>query len=75
MPASVYGLKSKGLLKEGYDADICIFNAERIIDRADYSDSTKRCEGLDYVILGGEAVAKNAVYTGLKKGGFIKKEA
>lgn len=72
LPAYVYGLSSKGLLKEGYDADICIFDAERITDKADYSDCRQRCEGLLFVILGGEIAARNAVYTGSKKGGFIK---
>ncbi len=73
MPAQVYGLFTKGVIKEGFDADICIFDAERIIDKADYSDCRKRCEGLSYVILGGEAAAENAVYTGIKKGGFIQR--
>lgn len=72
MPASVYGLSSKGVLKEGCDADICIFDADRITDKADYSDCSQRCEGLEYVIVGGEIAARNAVYTGLKNGGFIK---
>lgn len=74
MPASVYGLSSKGILKEGYDADICIFDANRIIDKADFSDCHRRCEGLSYVILGGEVVVENAVYNGVKKGGFIQKK-
>ena len=74
MPAAVYGLPSKGLIKEGYDADICIFDAGRIIDRSDFSDCRRRCEGLCYVILGGEVVAENAVFNGIKKGGFIQRK-
>lgn len=74
MPASVYSLSSKGLLREGVDADICIFDAEKIIDRADFSDCHKRCEGLNYVVVNGEVVVENAVYNGKKCGRFIFKK-
>ena len=71
MPATVYGLKGKGILAEGFDADICIFDPERIIDRAEYTDCAKKAEGLNYVILGGEVVAEDATYNGKKKGKLI----
>ena len=71
MPAAVYSLRSKGILKEGYDADICIFDAEKIIDRATFKDCHERCEGLNYVILGGEVAVKDAVYNGKKNGKLI----
>ena len=38
MPARVYGLKGKGLIWEGMDADICIFDENEIMDQADYTD-------------------------------------
>ncbi len=72
MPAEVYGLKTKGLLKEGYDADICIFDADKIIDKADYVNCEERAEGLNYVIVGGVITAENAVYTGAKNGRVIR---
>lgn len=68
LPASVYGLKDKGVIAEGYDADICIFDPETIADRADYSDYTKKAIGLHYVIAGGEVVVENAVSNGKKCG-------
>ncbi len=71
LPASVYKLSGKGLIKEGYDADICIFDAEKFIDKADYINCHERCEGLSFVILGGEVAVENAVYNGNKKGSFI----
>lgn len=71
MPAAVYGLKRKGLLWEGFDGDICIFDPDRIIDRAEYTDCGKRAEGLNYVILGGEIVVEDAVYNGKRNGRVI----
>ena len=64
MPAAVYGLQGKGLLKEGFDADICVFDPEKIIDRAEFTDPSLRAEGLSYVIVGGKIAAENAVATG-----------
>ncbi len=64
MPAMVYGFTNKGLIHEGFDADICIFDADTIIDRADFTDCSKRAEGLNYVIVGGKVAAENAVSTG-----------
>lgn len=68
MPAAVYGLQSKGLIKEGFDADICIFDAEKIIDRSDYTSCHERAEGLTFVFVGGKVVVENAVYNGIKAG-------
>lgn len=74
MPAAVYGFKSKGLLWEGFDADICIFDADTIIDRATFVDPDQRAEGLDYVIIGGKIAAVNAVATGELGGTMLYRE-
>lgn len=71
LPASVYGLQRKGLLAPGYDADICIFDPDTIIDRADFKDCTKRAEGLFYVFVSGQLVAENAIYNGATPGKLI----
>ena len=71
LPTEVYGLRGKGRLAEGYDADICVFDAETIIDRADYDACHLRAEGLTAVILGGEVVVEDAVYNGRRMGGVL----
>ncbi|MBO4411077.1 MAG: amidohydrolase family protein, partial [Lachnospiraceae bacterium] len=74
MPAAVYGLSGKGLIREGMDADLCIFDAEKIRDRATYNDCMQRAEGLNYVIVDGEVVVENAVFNGTKRGRFLLSE-
>ena len=71
LPASVYGFKTKGLLKEGYDADICIFDPETIIDRCDFVDCHQRADGLRYVLIGGKVVAENAEFNGTMAGKLL----
>lgn len=75
MPATVYGLRGKGLIKEGFDADICIFDADKIIDRAEYADCTRKAEGLNYVLLNGQIVVEDAVYLGIRAGKVIDRDA
>ena len=64
MPARVYRLAGKGLLWEGMDADLCVFDPEKIADGSDFVDCRKRNEGLSYVLVGGEVVVEDNVYNG-----------
>ena len=68
MAARVYNLSTKGLVWEGMDADLCIFDADRIIDHATFTDCFARAEGLNYVILSGEVVVEHAIHNGKKPG-------
>ena len=72
LPAAVYNLQGKGLLKVGYDADLCIFDAETIRDRADYTDCHRRAEGLQYVLLNGKIAVENALYNGTRAGKLLR---
>lgn len=74
LPAAVYGLRNKGVIKEGYDADICVFDYENLSDRAEFTNPHLRADGLNYVIIGGEIVAKDSVYTGATPATVIKRE-
>ncbi len=66
LPASVYGLKTKGKIAEGMDADICIFDAERIIDKADFVNFSENNEGIKYVIIAGKIVLRDGIYNGTR---------
>ncbi|NLD87247.1 MAG: D-aminoacylase [Clostridiales bacterium] len=68
LPAYVYNLETKGKLQVGFDADICIFDADRIIDRAEFTDCSRKADGLNYVLLNGKVVVKDAVFLGDRQG-------
>lgn len=59
IPAKRLGLTSKGDIKEGYDADIVVFDTEKIIDKADFKNPTIKPEGISYVIVDGKIAVKD----------------
>lgn len=73
MPAKRLKLKRKGLIKEGYDADITIFNYETIIDKATFQDPQIRPGGIDYVILGGKTAVEAGKTINNTSGTFYKR--
>lgn len=58
-PAEVYRLDSKGLLQEGKDADIVIFDLERVDTKATYVNPAQYPTGYDYVLVNGVVVVKD----------------
>ena len=66
LPAKVYKLEGKGMIAEGYDADLCIFDPDTIADQAAYVDWNKPNLGLNWVIIDGKVVAENGVHNGIR---------
>lgn len=61
----------KGLLKAGYDADVLVFDYDRLKDLSTYNDPNRLTEGLDYVIVGGQVVYRDQKFTGVYPGKFV----
>ena len=59
MPAQRLGLTHKGTLKPGADADVVIFDAQKIRDRATYEQPVLPPEGIEYVLIAGETALEN----------------
>lgn len=55
---SVPQMKAKGRIKIGADADIVVFDANTIIDRATFSDPTLPSAGIEYVLVNGTMLVK-----------------
>jgi N-acyl-D-aspartate/D-glutamate deacylase len=52
-------MKNKGRIKAGADADITIFNADKIIDRATFKEPAQPSAGIEHVIVGGKFVLRD----------------
>jgi dihydroorotase len=59
MPADRLGLKSKGRLAVGADADITVFDPARVADLATFDRPAQYSEGIPYVVVSGTLVVKD----------------
>ena len=73
LPASVFGIQDRGVLREGFWADITIFDPDKIIDRATYEEPHQYTEGISYVIVNGEIVVENGKHTGKRSGRVLRR--
>ena len=72
LPAERLMLPGKGRIAEGYDADLVLFDLERLRDRATYTDPCALTEGLDLVMVAGEPVWKDGKLTGKTPGKLLR---
>jgi N-acyl-D-amino-acid deacylase len=68
-----FGLKDRGLLREGLAADVIVFDPETIADRATYDDGRRLAVGMEHVIVNGELVLHNGVRTPALPGRALKR--
>jgi dihydroorotase/N-acyl-D-amino-acid deacylase len=68
MPAARLGLTDRGCLREGCVADVTIFNAEQVADRATFTDPHHYPVGIPYVIVNGTPVVDNGEFTSARPG-------
>lgn len=59
MEKSVPQMKKRGRIQEGMVADITIFDADKIADKASFTQATLPSEGIAHVIVNGKAIIKD----------------
>lgn len=60
-PSSIFGMKNRGILKEGYAADIVVFDPKTIADKATYQEPRQYPQGIKYVFVNGQAAVCDSV--------------
>jgi N-acyl-D-amino-acid deacylase len=61
-------LDRRGLLREGYFADVVVFDPKTIADRATYRKPHRYAVGVRHVLVNGVPVLKDGEHTGAKPG-------
>ncbi len=73
LEARVAAMRSKGRLRVGADADITIFDAARVMDRATYREPSLTSVGIQHVIVNGvSAVANGHAVEGVAPGKAVR---
>ena len=68
LPASILGLPDRGVIREGAWADVVVFDAGAIDDRATLEEPRLRAQGVEAVFVNGRAVYRNGGLTGTLSG-------
>jgi N-acyl-D-aspartate/D-glutamate deacylase len=68
LPASFLGIRDRGLLKEGYKADIVVLNPETVTDSATYIDPHRYSSGIAHVIVNGKISIEDSEFNAALNG-------
>jgi len=68
LTAERFGLSGRGVIREGAWADLVLFDAQTVTDRATYTDPHQYPEGIPYVIVNGILVIDQGQHTGTLPG-------
>lgn len=74
LPAWVYDMPDRGVLRAGAAADVVVFDLDRIRDTAEYTDPHQLAEGMVWVFVNGEAAVRDGEFTGALAGRVLRKE-
>ena len=66
--AERFGLSDRGVIREGAWADLVLFDAQTVADRATYTDPHQYPEGIPYVVVNGVVVIDQCEHTGALPG-------
>lgn len=71
--AEKIGLRDRGLIRAGAFADLTLFDAARVIDKATYLDPFQYPEGIPVVIVNGEVTIEQGRHTGGRAGRVLRR--
>jgi N-acyl-D-amino-acid deacylase len=75
LPAAVFGLKDRGVIREGAVADLAVFDLGRVRDRATYADPHQMAEGMAWVLVNGVPVIADGRFTDALPGQVLRKDS
>ena len=73
LPATIMGIPDRGLVKEGFWADLVVFDPETVGSRATYGNPFQFPSGIPYVMVNGELSVDNGEFTGALAGRVIRR--
>ena len=71
-PAARLGLADRGLLRDGYAADVVVFDPARVRANATYDEPRQYPDGIEYVAVNGQLVVDGGAHTGALPGRALR---
>lgn len=75
LPAQTLGISDRGLLRDGYYADIVVFDPQKVRALATLDNPTEPPEGIEWVIVNGKVVVEQGRHTGVFPGRALRHRA
>ncbi len=73
LTAKTFGLSDRGVLKQGYAADLAIFDAATVDEAATFARPIAPAKGIDTVIVNGAIVWRDGKSTGARTGRVLRR--
>ena len=73
LPAERMGLRDRGQVREGWYADLVVFDPQRVLDRATFSDPHRYPVGIDWVMVNGRLAVEAGAYHDVRSGRVLKR--
>jgi N-acyl-D-amino-acid deacylase len=73
LTAEWFRIPERGLIREGYFADVIVFDEKTLADRSTYEQPELLAVGMKFVIVNGKIAVENGVYTGALAGRALRK--
>lgn len=71
LPARTFGLYNRGILREGYIADITVFNPKTICETGNYINPNSKPMGIEWVLISGTSVVQQGQFSNLRRGKML----
>ena len=71
LPAARFGIRQRGRIREGFFADLVLFDSAKIQDKATYSEPHRYPEGIEFVLVNGQIVVEQGAHTGALPGQIV----
>ncbi|HMK55070.1 MAG TPA: D-aminoacylase [Dissulfurispiraceae bacterium] len=72
LPAAIFGIGQRGLIKEGYYADIAVFNYQTMEDTATFKDPYKVARGVEHVFVNGRLAFSGGSFSRERAGRVLR---
>ncbi|HYX31299.1 MAG TPA: D-aminoacylase [Pyrinomonadaceae bacterium] len=73
LTAETFRIPERGLIREGYFADVIVFDPKTVSDRSTYEQPELLAVGMKFVIVNGKIAVENGAFTGVLAGRALRK--